>query len=238
MVGASIRSKPLIAAAKRILDVATDDRSELCKLGLPDDFHEELDDLIVDLEGYLRDAAIRKNDTSLQMAEVMETLVRIRAWLVDLRMLASINLVLDAPSIRRVCSWLPDVTDPYARDALEELDLRLSAANDLRARLEDVGLTERFLGRGKRLRTQLATAIGKTDIDPTNLQLRMRRHYMKKGAMAVLLKRIVRAGQYAFRKDPDHAEEYHLDEVEPPDAADQKVGGGGGSVPLGGFHVR
>lgn len=237
MVGASIRSKPLIAAAKRILDVATDDRTELCKLGLPDDFHEELDDLIVDLEGYLRDASIRKNDTSLQMAEVMETLVRIRAWLTELRMLASINLVLDAPSIRRVCSWVPEVADPYARDVLEELEIRISAANDLRARLEDVGLTERFLGRGKRLRGQLATAIGKEDLEPANLQLKMRRHYMKKGALAILLKRVVRAGQFAFRKDDEHAEEYHLNEVEPPEAADQKIGGAG-ALPLGGIHVR
>ena len=58
--------------------------------------------------------------------------------------------------------------------------------------------------------------IGKEDLDKTNLQMKIVRHYMKKGRLLMLLKRVSRAGQFAFRKRPEHARLYHLDEVEPP----------------------
>ena len=203
-------------ATERILDVVSSDKRSIVQLGLHDDFDEELEELVEDLQRYLKDPQIRKNDTSLQMNEVAETMAEIRAWLIELRMLAALELSLDTPTLKAAFSSAPEICDPYPRDLLEELVKKCGVAKDLRARLEDVGVNDRFVSRGKRLAHQLRTAIGKEDLDKTNLQMKIVRHYMKKGRLLMLLKRVSRAGQFAFRKNPEHARQYHLDEVEPP----------------------
>jgi len=218
MIGAGHRSVPLIKATERILDVAAENRAAHIKLGLEDDFDEEMEELVEDLEKNLKTPHIRKNDTPLQMTEVAEIMANVKQWLTEFRALAIIELSLDTPALRRAFSSAPEINDGYPRDLLEELDLRLKAATDLRARLEDIGLTERVISRGKRLAGQLRTAIGKSDLQPENLNRVLVSHYMKKAKLHALLKRVARTGQYAFRKDPDLAGEYHLAELETPKA--------------------
>jgi len=218
MIGACHRADPLIKAAERLLDLASEHRSAHIKMGLEDDFDEELEELVEDLEKNIKDPHIRKNDTPLQMNEVAEIMANIKQWLVDFRTLAVIELSLDAPALRRACSPAPEINDSYPRDLLEELGLRLKAASDLRARLEDIGLTERVVAEGKRLYGQLQTAIGKSDLQTENLNRKLVSHYMKKARLHSILKRLVRSGQFAFRKKPEIREEYHLAELETPKA--------------------
>ena len=218
MIGACHRAEPLIKAANRLLDLSSEHRSAHIKMGLEDDFDEELEELIEDLEKNLKDPHIRKNDTPLQMKEVAEIMANIKQWLSDFRTLAVIELSLDAPALRRACSPAPEINDSYPRDLLEELGLRLKAASDLRARLEDIGLTDRVISKGKRLFGQLQTAIGKSDLQTENLNRKLVSHYMKKARLHSILKRLVRSGQFAFRKDVEIREEYHLSELETPKA--------------------
>lgn len=214
MIGASHRAEPLVAAANRIAPILAKDFGSLGGLGVPENAREELAQLARDVDGMMKDPAVRKHDTPLQMSEAAETMARIRGWLVELRQLAALELSLDAPSLSRVSSPAPEIADGYPRDLLAELQLRVSAAADLKPRLEDVGLTQAFLGEGRKLAQQLSTAIGKQDVDPENLDFKTKRLYMKKAALHALLKRIVRAGQYAFRATPSRARLYHLDELE------------------------
>ena len=62
------------------------------------------------------------------------------------------------------------------------------------------------------------TAIGKSDLQTENLNRKLVSHYMKKARLHAILKRLVRSGQFAFRKKPDVREEYHLAELETPRA--------------------
>ena len=216
MIGACHRSLPLIAAASRIVDLASEHRSAHIKLGLEKDFDEEIEELVEDLQKNLNTPHIKKNDTPLQMKEVAEIMANAKQWLSDFRCLAAIELSLDTPALRRASSSAPEINDAYPRDLLEELDLRLKAASDLRARLEDIGLTDRVISQGKRLAGQLRTSIGKSDLQPENLNRQLVSHYIKKARLHCLLKRVVRTGQYAFRKERDLAEDYHLAELETP----------------------
>jgi len=216
MIGACHRSDPLIKATNRIMDIAADNRKAHIKLGLDDDFEEEMEELVEDLEKNLRTPHVRKNDTPLQMKEVAEIMANVKQWLTDFRCLAVIELSLDTPALKRATSNAPEINDAYPRDLLEELEYRLNAAKDLRARLEDIGLTDRVISEGKRLASQLRTSIGKSDLQPENLNRQLVSHYMKKARLHSLLKRVVRTGAFAFRKDQDIAEEYHLAELETP----------------------
>lgn len=218
MVGAAHRGAPLVNAAQRLMPLIRRDLEALVKLGAEDDIDEEIDELIEDLERNLRNASLRKNDTPLQMNEVAENMMAIRGWMVEFRQLAAIELSLDAPSLSSAFSSAPEIRDGYPRDLLAEAVRVVQTAADLRARLEDVGVDDKFVGRGRRLAHQLKTAIGKEDIDPKNLHMKLTRHYMKKGQLHALLKRVVRSGQYMHRRDPQRAAEYHLDEIEPPSA--------------------
>src|SRR5262249_24862324 len=126
-----------------------------------------------------------------------------------------INLALDTPALVRASSVSPELAEGYARDLLAELDLRVEAARDMKPRLEECGLTSNFLGRGRTLSRQLRTAIGAEDVDPGNLHFTLRRLYMRKGTLFLLLKRLVRAGQLIFAHKPERARLYHLAELEP-----------------------
>ena len=132
-----------------------------------------------------------------------------------LRQVGAINLTADGPALLRLSSPTPEQFEGYPRDLLLELERRIQAANDLRPRLEDCGMSEAFLGRGQRLLAQLKTALGAADLDPNNLQLAVRRFYIRKAQVYLGLKRAVRAGQVAFMLLPDRARRYHLEEAEP-----------------------
>jgi hypothetical protein len=130
-------------------------------------------------------------------------------------MMASINLTLDTPALERISSVAPEVIEGYPRDQLAELKKKLNAAADLKPRLEEVGLSDAFVSRGRKLAAQLETAIGKVDIDGDSLHLTVRRLYMRKAQLYLTLKRITRAGQVAFIAEPERARAYHADEIEP-----------------------
>lgn len=224
MIGACHRSTPLIKAAQRIADLAAEHRSVHIKLGLEEDFDEEMQELAEDLAKNIKNAHVRKNDTPLQMTQVAEIMANAKEWLSDFRALAIIELSLDTPSLRRAFSSAPEINDGYPRDLLDELELRLKAASDLRARLEDIGFTDRVIAHGKRLAGQLKTAIGKSDLQAENLNRPLVSHYMKKARLHALLKRVTRTGKYAFRKDRDVADEYHLNELETPKPTQTQMG--------------
>ena len=50
MIGACHRSDPLIQATNRILDIASGNRKAHIKLGLEDDFDEEMEELVEDIQ--------------------------------------------------------------------------------------------------------------------------------------------------------------------------------------------
>ena len=143
-------------------------------------------------------------------------MARIRAWMHTLSLIGGLNLCLDTPALARLTSPAVAMAEGYPRDLLDELTVRLHAAADLKPRLEEVGLDDAFLGRGRKLKNQLATAIGKQDIDGASLSLEIRRFYSRKAQLYVLLKRITRAGQLCFMRVPRRAALYHLNEIEPP----------------------
>lgn len=214
-IGASFRAQSLIDAASRLAKRVRADLGALGRYGVTEAHAEELVADANDLLRQLQDAQVKKHDTPLQMAGLQELMAKIRAWLVELRERASLNLLLDRPSLARVWSPMPELADGYPRDVLRELEERVAAAKDLRPRLEDVGVDEKFVGSGRKLVAQLQTAIGKVDIDPANLQFKQRRLYMKKGALYVRLKRVSAAGQATFRSDHAARQAYVLIEIEP-----------------------
>lgn len=214
-VGASFKSGPLLEAAERVRAAVENDGKELARFGIDDEAVERLEAQIRELRRTVSDPRAQKNDTPLQMAEVADTMARLRGWLKTLRMIASINLTLDAPALERICSVAPEVPEGYARDFLEEVKKKIKTAADMKPRLEEVGLDDAFLSRGRRLAKQLQTAIGKVDVDADNLHLTIRRLYMRKAQLYLSLKRITRAGQVAFLSDPSRAAPYHLEEIEP-----------------------
>ena len=223
MIGATFRAVPLRQAGLRLLPLLARDLAGLARHDISETCEAEIRQLLSDVEQLIKDPTLKKHDTPLPMAEVQETMSRARVWLVELRQLGALNLALDAPSLARVSSSAPEIADGYARDLLTELDLRLSAARDLRPRLEDVGVSERFLGEGTKLSQQLRTAIGKIDLDGGNLGFKTRRLYMKKAALFMLIKRVARAGRYVYRGQPERLAEYHLDELEAPPAPPKRT---------------
>jgi hypothetical protein len=216
MIGASYRSPPLLEALARTIPIIQRDIGALGPVGVTTEDLTELTNGAAEVGRLMRDSVLRKHDTPLQMAEVAETMARVRAWLVELRLLASVNLGLDTPALTRVFSPAPEIADTYVRDLLEELEDKVKAGRDLKPRLEDIGVTEKFLNIGSKLAHQLRNAIGKEDIDAANLHFNTRRLYNRKADLVVLLKRVTRAGRYVFRADPAHASLYHLIELEPP----------------------
>lgn len=214
-IGAAHRAEPLIAAGRRIVDLARRDQPRLAALGISIEELDALNAHVRELNNMLRDKRAAKNDTPPQMAEVAETMVRLRAWLRTLRLVALMNLAEDHPALSRLASTAPELRAGYPRDLLEEVQRRLSAAADLKPRLEDCGLSDAFLGRGRRLGAQLATAIGKNDIDPGSLTVIVRRFYVRKGQVFLRAKRIGRAGELIFMRIPAHARQYRLAELEP-----------------------
>ncbi len=213
-VGASFRSEPLLAATERVAKLLEKDGPSLSKVGLPEDLSERLRRLGADVGGAVKDKALAKNDTPLQMGELAETMAKGRAWLVELREIAVLNLSLDMPALEAVASVAPELAEGYARDLLTELRRRLRAAGELKPRLDDAGLKDAFVKRGQRIVKQLETALGTEDLKPENLPFKVRRLYTRKGQLFLLLKRTVRAGQHVFRGDPRKAALYHLRELE------------------------
>lgn len=215
-IGAAFRADPLLAAEARLGPLLAEDAQALARFGFGEEEAATFRRAGRELRGMVKDTKLAKNDTPVQMEQVPETMAHIRGWLVTLRRIASINLALDAPALERLVSSAPELAESYPRDLLAELDRRLTAAADLKPRLEEVGLTSPFLGRGRKLGSQLRTAIGKEDIDPANLSLPLRRFYNRKARLLLLLKRGVRAGQLAFTLIEERRARYHLRELELP----------------------
>jgi hypothetical protein len=214
-VGASFKADPLLIAAERVSKQAKKDVEALSAFGVTAEDLDKFEQHIREVKRTMADPRAQKNDTPLQMAELAEVMARARGWLRSLRMIAAINLTLDAPAIERISSLAPDVVEGYARDLLADLKRKINAAADLRPRLEEVGLTDAFMTRGRKLATQLDTAIGKADIDGDSLHLTVRRLYMRKAQLYLSLKRISRAGQVANLMEGDRGRVYRLDEIEP-----------------------
>jgi len=214
-VGAAQRVEPILRAGRRITPILKEDQTRLEPFGVDEDVVVGLRRLLNELSGMSRNRKLVKNDNPVQMTEVPETMAHIRAWLETLRLIGGLNLALDTPALVRLSSPAPEMAEGYPRDLLEELETRLKSASDLKPRLEEVGLDDAFLGRGRKLRAQLRTAIGQTDIDGANLSLELRRFYSRKAQTYVLLKRITRAGRLAFMRVPRRAALYHLEELEP-----------------------
>ncbi len=214
-IGAAYRAQPVIDAASRILALAQQDQAPLAELSVSTEDLERLSSHVRELTNMLRDRRALKNDTPPQMVEVAETMATLRGWLRTLRQIAVLNLAEDSPALARLSSSAPELRGGYPRDLLDECRRRLTAPADLRPRLEDCGLTNAFLGRGRRLTSQLATAIGDKDIDPGSLTVIVRRFYLRKGQVFLRTKRIARAGELAFVRFPTRARQYRLPELEP-----------------------
>ena len=214
-VGASFKADPMLHAAERVKLLLAEDADELAHFGITQEDIDKLEQAIREVKRTMSDPRAQKNDTPLQMAGLAETMAKVRAWLKSLRMIASINLALDQPAIERISSCAPEVIEGYPRDLLKELKHKINAAADLKPRLEEVGLSDAFLTRGRKLATQMETAIGKADIDGDSLHLTVRRLYMRKAHLYLSLKRITRAGWVAFTSNPERARAYHLEEIEP-----------------------
>lgn len=215
-IGAAQHGDALAAAADRILPLAAEDAELLQRFGHDEEAQAKAERLTRDLKNLLKDPRSSKNENPVQMGELPELMAQIRAWLKTLREIAAVNLGEDAPALARLSSSAPEVPAGYPRDLLQELEIRLSSAGDLKPRLEEVGLSDRFLGRGRRLAAQLKTAIGAKDLDPKNLSLGARRYYLRKGQVYLALKRVAAIGRLAFCAQPERAAAYHLGELEPP----------------------
>ncbi|MBK8013774.1 MAG: hypothetical protein IPK13_20795 [Deltaproteobacteria bacterium] len=214
-IGAAYRTPPLLTAAERLVPIARADLPQLTPYGIPDFAPDDLSSLIEEVRRLFADKRAKNKDTPLQMAQLIELLASVRAWLRTIRLLASINLACDAPALSRLASSSPELAEGYPRDLLTELERIISAARDLRPRLEDAGLTEAFVGRGARFAQQLRTAIGAKDLDGKDLSIAVRRLYHRKAELYLLEKRIVRAGQLAFMTVSERQTLYHLEELEP-----------------------
>lgn len=215
MIGATFRAEGLRSAALRMAALAQRDAAALSKFGVAANLAQQITTDAEEVRRMMTDPLLKKHDTPLQMAELQELMAKIRGYLVEVREIAAINLSHDAPSIERITSNAPEIADGYARDLLRELEARMSALRDLRPRLEDSGVDDKLVSRGSKLVLQLKTAIGKEDVDSANLQFKIRRFYMTKGALYQAVKRVARAGRCAFRGDAKKRDEYHLLEIEP-----------------------
>ncbi|MBI4815723.1 MAG: hypothetical protein HY791_05685 [Deltaproteobacteria bacterium] len=220
-IGAAFRVASLTACARRLTPLARRDEAELLALGFSDDPvpAEALRIEVKDVEGLFGDKTLKKHDTPLPMSQVSDLMSKARKWLVELREIASLNLAHDQPSLVRVWSPMPEIRDGYPRDLLEDLELRLTAASDLKPRLDDGGLKEKFLSEGHKLAIQLRTAIGEKDFTLDDLQFKKRKFYLKKGGLFILCKRIARGGRIIWRADTRRADEYHTREIDEPQPA-------------------
>jgi hypothetical protein len=214
-IGAAYRSAPLLEAARRLLRAAEPDAAALARFGITEDDLDLGRSYVDEIESILGDKRAQKNDTPLPMTELAEAMARARGWLRTLRLIAAVNLAADTPALLRVASVAPDLVEGYPRDLTDDFERRVGAAADLKPRLEEAGLSEAFLTRGRRLAQQLRTAIGKEDLDGANLPVLVRRLYARKGQLYLRLKRMERAGQLAFMLEPERARLYHLEELEP-----------------------
>jgi hypothetical protein len=230
-IGAAHKSPPILEATRRLRPRLEAELSAHIELGLSDDVVRQIDALTQQVERGMRDPAIAKKDTPLQMAEVSELMGAAREWLRELRALATIELSLDAPTLRTAASAFPEIADPYPRDLLAELDRVLASGADLGARLEELPPARRVFARGRDLSAQLRTALGREDLDPANLHPKLKRHYMSKGRLVMLTARVARQGRYLHRKDPERAAAYHFDELDHPPAP--SVGRPGVRPPIG-----
>ncbi len=214
-IGAAYRAQPLLDAASRLLALARQDLPHLQPFGVSETDLDALGAHVRELSNMRLDRRALKNDTPPQMLEVCETMAHLRAWLRSLRLLAALNLAEDAPALARLASPAPELRTGYPRDLLDECVRRVAAAADLKPRLEDCGLSDAFLSRGRRLTQRLATAIGKKDIDPASLTVIVRRFYVRKGQVFLRTKRLARAGELAFMRIPTRSRQYRLPEIEP-----------------------
>lgn len=214
-IGASFRSHAVLGVALRLAKTVSKDLPALSVLGISDDDVDSLENGSRDLESMLQDKQTFRHDTPPQMTRVSELMAEVRAWMRALRRLSAIHLGADTPALMRVSSPSPELVEMVPRDLLDELRTRLKAAEDLKPRIEECGVNDSFLKRGRKLERVLATAIGPTDIDPKNLSMAVRRMYLRKGQLVLLSLRIVRAGRAVFVEQPDKRAPYRLDELDP-----------------------
>lgn len=214
-IGSAFPGAPLIEAGRRLLGLARAEPEPLGPLGLGAERLELGEESLDGLKRMLSSPRAQKHDTSLQMKEAALLMARARGWMATLRLIAGVNLTGDTPSLHRVASPEPELVEGYPRDLLAELERRLSAAHDLAPRLADAGLSRSFMTKGRRLVQQLKTAVGPRDLRPEDLELELRRFYMRKGGVYLELKRWTRIGKLAFLEQPERAAAWNLEEVEP-----------------------
>lgn len=214
-IGAAYPGAALVAAGRRILERCRVEQSALAPYGLSPDDVEQVEEQLDGLARMLTSPRAQKHDTSLQMREVTSLLAEARGWLLTLRLVGGVNLAADTPSLSRVWSAEPERLEGYPRDLLAELEDRLRAAHDLAPRLADAGLTRSFMTRGRKIASQLKTAVGPRDLRPEDLDLEIRRLYVRKGTVFLQLKRWTRLAKLAFVADPRRAAGFDLRELEP-----------------------
>ena len=205
----------MLQSGHRLVAQARDSEPELCPYGLNTDRIDLLDEQLESLRRMLTSPRAQKHDTSLQMKSATLVMSQARGWLRTLRLIAGLNLAGDTPALHRLASPEPELLEGYPRDLVSELELRLKAANDLAPRLVDAGLNRKFLSAGRKLATQLRTAVGPRDLRPEDLELEVRRLYLRKGQIYLELKRWARLGQLVFMADPNRVQLWNLSEMEP-----------------------
>lgn len=214
-LGSAYPTSGLLAAGRRLLTRARDEAEAVALFGLDAHALEETEDLLDGLQRMASGPRAQKHDLSLQMAEAMSLMAEARAWLRTLRLIAGANLAADTPALDRLWSPEPERLEGYPRDLLAELERRLKAARELSPRLADAGLDRGFLVRGQKIAHQLRTAVGPRDLRPEDLDLELRRLYVRKGTVYLILKRWTRIGKLAFVDEPRRAAGWDLREIEP-----------------------
>jgi hypothetical protein len=214
-IGSAYPGARLVEAGRRLVARARREHLALAPFGLDPEKIDLTEEQLDGLERMLGAPRAQKHDTSLQMKEATALMAETRGWLRSLRLLAGVNLAADTPALHRLASPEPELLEGYPRDLLAELEKRLAAAQDLAPRLADGGLDRAFLTRGRKLAGQLRTAVGPRDLRPEDLQLELRRLYVRKGTVFLELKRWTRMGQLAFVDAPSRAEGWDLREIEP-----------------------
>jgi hypothetical protein len=213
--GAILKTEALLAAATRLLPKIQAEYLLLNQFGLERETVEIIEESIPEVRNLAKNPKVRKHDTPFQMGEVLDLMAETRAWLRTLRMIASVNLSLDQPALHRLASPEPELIESYPRDLLRDLERRLRAVGDLKSRLRDAGLTDKFIDRGQKLYVQLQTAIGAQDVGAEDLSFPQRQLYARRFDLYSRLKRAVRLAQLAFLESPKQAADFHLDELEP-----------------------
>lgn len=212
-IGAAYPTRGLLEAGARLVSLARAAGPKLERFGWVPGRVDKVEEQLEGLGRMIGSPRAVKHDTALQMAELVPTMAEARGWLLTLRLLAGVNLAADTPALHRLASPEPELLGGYPRDLLAELERRLAAARDLAPRLRDAGLDRSFVSRGNRLANRLKTAIGPRDLRPEDLDLELRRLYIRKGTVFLELERWVRAGRLATLGDPNPAEGWHMDEL-------------------------